>query len=76
MITYGIYPTTVIVNGEPVNICPESARKSLDCTKWICHDPQCAPRDIEALWTLSLEEAQVLMMTPEWSNEPNGSSDV
>jgi len=69
MITYGIYPTEIIVDDETVNICPESARKSIDGTKWICHDPQYAPTDVEPLQTLTLEEAQTLMGTAEWSAE-------
>lgn len=67
MITYGIYPSEITVNGEPVNLAPDNARKSLDGTKWICHDPQYAPEGIEPLQNLSLEEAQNLMQTSEWS---------
>jgi len=67
MITYGIYPTSIMVNDEPVNICPESARKSVAGSKWICHDPQYAPTGIEALQVLTLEEAQVLMGNEEWT---------
>ena len=69
MITYGIYPTTITVNDETVNLCPDNARKSLDGTKWICHDPQYAPDGVEPLQMLTLEEAQTLMQTVEWSAE-------
>lgn len=65
---YGIYPTTVLINDEPVIICPENVRKSLDGTKWICHDPEYAPIGIEPLQVVTLDEAQILMQTSEWSN--------
>ena len=65
--TYGIYPTTIEQNGEMTNICPENARKSVDGELWICHDPQYAPVGVEPIQMLTLEEAQVLMETLEWS---------
>ncbi len=68
MMQYGIYPTTLEVDGELINLCPDNARKSLDGTKWICHDPQYAPQGVEPLQVLTMEEAQALMQTSEWSS--------
>ena len=66
---YGVYPVTIEVDGEQVTICHDTARRSIDGTKWICNDPQYAPTGIEPLQTLTLEEARVLMATPEWCGE-------
>jgi hypothetical protein len=69
---YAIFPTEIdSIDGEGnpvmINICPQNARKSVDGTKWICHNPELAPDGVEPLQEIEHEDAKVLMASEEWS---------